>query len=98
MRNAQSMRNFKCSRLKKIRCSKTTMANGLAFVAAFGGGIAQRIVDNLPENLHQFVGFLNHGIELRRQQPGALAYAESEPSLFCFLQRDPVLRNEIVVT
>jgi len=26
---------------------------------AFGGGIAQGVVDNLAKNPHQFVGFLN---------------------------------------
>ena len=59
------------------------MVQLLTFVTTCGCRIAQRVVDNLAENLHQFVGFLNHGIELRRS--------------FGFFQRDAVLGDEVVV-
>jgi hypothetical protein len=68
-RNAQRSRNAPLKR---------SAVDRLAFVAPFGRGIAQCVVNNLAENFHQFVGFLNHRKELRRQQPSTLANAQSE--------------------
>ena len=68
MRNAQSIHNFECTMPKKSHVrSENFNGNGLTSVAAFGGGIAQGVMDDLAENLHQFIRFLNQRLELRRK-------------------------------